>query len=69
MPRRKTAQNIDIEPTGNGRVKSFSGSGINAQFETQKEQDDHQDWLDSRNALKKNTLQIKTYKASVNDIR
>jgi hypothetical protein len=69
MPKRKRINDIDIEPTGNGKVHSFSGAGINAQFESSKEADDHQDWLDTREALRKNPLGLKTYKIPVNGIR
>jgi hypothetical protein len=71
MTRKKQLQlqEIEINPSGNGRVRSFSGAGINAQYESQKEADDHQDWLDSRNATKKNPLQIKTFRVAVNDMR
>lgn len=38
----KSVPDMNVEPTGKGRVRSFSGSGINAQFESQKEIDDHE---------------------------
>ncbi|MDR0610855.1 MAG: hypothetical protein LBG58_12145 [Planctomycetaceae bacterium] len=69
MSRQKRKNETDIMPSANGRVRSFSGSGINATFESQKEADEHQDWLDEREALKKNPLQLKRFTVKVNSMR
>jgi len=42
MTDQNTIPQFDAEPAGNGRVRNFSGSGVTASFESQKEVDEHE---------------------------
>ena len=69
MTNQKPIPDFDAEPTGKGRVKGFSGSGMTASFESQKEVDEHEIHESLKESAKRNPMGIRVSRVAGNSMR
>jgi len=72
MPSRRVKNSvpeINVKPTGQGRVKGFSGSGVTASFESQKEIDDHEVHEAQKEAGRRPTNALRSFRFKGNSAR